>query len=113
MLFLINPTTAALTPSVSSVTAMAVFTGTSGNAQSMQAAISTSSSAPVSYAGRASIPCFGCAFSAVSTSTVNETITRVLALTASQNIYFLMTENFSSGTMNASSSPGMSATRIG
>ena len=76
-------------------------------------AISTSSSSPDSYAGRVSIPCAGFTFSSAASGTVSFNITCVLALTANQNIYFLMSGNFSSGTLTANGSSGMAATHIG
>ena len=50
------------------------------------------------------MPCAGFTFSAVAKGNVSETITRVFALTANQNSYFLMAAKFSSETMNASGS---------
>ena len=76
-----NPTPATLIPGVVSPT-------------TIQAEISTNSSAPDSYTGRASIPCSGFTFSVAATGTVSETSMRVFILTANPNI--------PSGTMNAS-----------
>ena len=105
--------TTTLTPGVWSVTVTVVFTCTSVvSPMSVQAVISTSSSAPDTYAGRASIPCVGFTFTAAASDTVSTTRTRVFASTTNHNIYLLMSANFSSGTMNASGSSGMSITRI-
>ena len=111
--FNMNPTTYTLTPGTWLVTASCVFTGTSAACTSVQGAISTSSSAPDSYAARTSIPCAGFTFSATASGTVSFNLTRVFALTSSQTINLLMTAKFSSGTMSASGSSGMAATHIG
>ena len=90
-----------------------VFTGTSTAYTSVQGAISTSNSAPDSYAARTNMPCVGMTFTGTNAGVASFTLSRVFALTTTQSVYLLMSAYFTSGAMTASGSSGMAATRLG
>ena len=108
----LNSTPCVLTAGTWLVTASCVFTGTSTACTSVQGAISTSNSSPDSYAARTNMPCVGFAFAGTNAGVASFTLSRVFALTTTQNVYLLQTAYFTYGSL-ATGGSGMAATRLG
>ena len=109
----LNSTALNLTAGTWLVTASCVFTGTSTACTSVQGAISTSNTAPDSYAARTNMPSVGITFTGMNAGVASFCLSRVFALPTTQSVYLLMSAYFTNGAMTASGSSGMAATRLG